>query len=140
MEWQTLGHVLKYRQMDTIEQVNSIVVNSIEWGNIGIMVGVLMLGGVIYNLWHARSYLPLIGALNFNLKKIAIENSVRFVYCLLVSFVFSFTFNWIPESSSFINTTIDANFAMSAVGLLAMGFGLAKVVFSNTIKKEVKNE
>jgi len=107
--------------------------NIIELGTIGVMTGIIMLGGFIYNLLHARE--SVIDG-SFQLKKLVKENYVRYIYSLVVAFTVSFTLNWIPASSEIINGLTGNDLTMSSVGLLVFGIALAKGIFVNTKTKK----
>lgn len=126
--------------MDTTQIVQGITLNVLNWMLVSQIVFVLMLGGLAYNLWHAREFLPLIGSSKFNVKKLVVENSIRFLYCLSVSFVLALILNVIPDSAQFLGGLTGQNLVFSAVGLLAAGGFLAKTVFDSSEKVAIKDK
>jgi len=113
-----------------------IVVNEIHWETIGIMTAIIMLGGFIYNLIHARES---ISNGKFKLLVMIKENYPRFLYSLVCSFTISFTLNWIPESSKFITSLTGTELTYSSVGLLIFGAAFAKLLFNKTTKVKSDN-
>jgi len=127
-----VAYILIPIQIAILKLIN-MQTNIIELGTIGVMTGIIMLGGFIYNLLHARE--SVIDG-SFQLKKLVKENYVRYIYSLVVAFTVSFTLNWIPASSEIINGLTGNDLTMSSVGLLVFGIALAKGIFVNTKTKK----
>lgn len=112
--------------MDTISQINEIVVNTINWRTVGIMIAIVMLGGLLYNLWHAKDYFF---SEKFSLVTMLKENYKRLLWCLIFASTISFALNWIPGTAEMISNLTGNTLTFSAVGLLVFGGLLAKLVF-----------
>lgn len=121
--------------MDTIQDITNIIqVNSINWGILGTMIGIMLLGGLLYNLIHARTFF----FNGFNMITLIKENYMRLVWVFLVSSTLCFVLQLIPGVNDYINNLIAFEFEFSSVGLLIIGGIISKIAFENS--KPKRNE
>lgn len=121
--------------MDTLQNISQIIqVNSIEWKVLFIMLGIMMLGGLLYNLWHAREFF----FNGFNPVTLIKQNYMRFIWVLSISFVFCLILQLIPGVNDYINSLIAFQFEFSSLGLLILGGFISKIAFTKVKKNEPK--